>query len=101
VTAGQYARHSHLCIRHDDLKPWITVFDSRQERDSQAAGILDIAKLMASRTAGPLVMPTAVTGVGQRLLTPDYAISESPEQFLGQTLSTGKRPSTRSRVCAV
>jgi len=75
--AVQYA-HQHLVI-HRDLKPGnILVTKERIPK------LLDfgIAKLMDPERS--VEVPT-LTGAGQRMLTPDYA---SPEQFLGQTIST-------------
>src|SRR5262245_21723459 len=75
--AVQYA-HQHLVI-HRDLKPSNILIT--QERIPK---LLDfgIAKLINAER--PLEMAT-ITGPEQRMLTPDYA---SPEQFLGQRIST-------------
>jgi eukaryotic-like serine/threonine-protein kinase len=75
--AVQYA-HQHLVI-HRDLKP-SNILITRE----RIPKLLDfgIAKLINAER--PAEMAT-ITGPEQRMLTPDYA---SPEQFLGQRIST-------------
>ena len=75
--AVQHA-HQHLVI-HRDLKPGNILIT--KERIPK---LLDfgIAKLMSAERSSE--MPT-ITRADQRMLTPDYA---SPEQFLGQSIST-------------